>query len=71
MTAKDSFLFVSLPPEDQEKSLVYQNLKAKVVNGSNPYGDISNFPIPQFKVHYFYSRYSSNGRLAHWIRWLY
>jgi len=50
MSSKPSFLFVSLPPEGQEKSLVYQNLKSKVVNGSNPYGEISNFPIPQFKV---------------------
>jgi hypothetical protein len=48
--AKGSFLFVALPPEGHEKSLVYQQLKAKVANAGNPFGDISAFPIPQFKV---------------------
>jgi hypothetical protein len=48
--AKGSFLFVALPPEGNEKSLVYQQLKAKVANAGNPYGDIATFPIPQFKV---------------------
>jgi len=47
---KGSFLFVALPPEGVEKSLVYQNLKSKVANASNPLGEISPFPIPQFKV---------------------
>ena len=49
-TTKGSFLFVSLPPEGQEQSLVYQNLKLKVDNSGSPFGDISKFPIPQFKV---------------------
>jgi hypothetical protein len=50
MSMKGSFLFVALPPEGQEKSLVYQQLKRKVQNAGNPYGEIANFPIPQFKV---------------------
>ena len=49
-TPKGSFLFVAFPPEGQEQSLVYQNLKSKVVNAGNPFGEISSFPIPQFKV---------------------
>jgi hypothetical protein len=47
---KGSFLFVALPPEGQEKPLVYRQLKTKVENAGNPYGDIATFPIPQFKV---------------------
>ena len=47
---RGSFLFVALPPEGQEKSVVYQQLKSKVANGGNSYGDISIFPVPQFKV---------------------
>jgi hypothetical protein len=48
--AKCLFLFVALPPEGHEKALVYQQLKAKVANAGNPFGDIVTFPIPQFKV---------------------
>jgi hypothetical protein len=48
--SKGSFLFVALPPEGLEKSLVYQDLKGKVANAGNPLGEISTFPIPQFKV---------------------
>jgi hypothetical protein len=47
---KGSFVFIALPPEGHEKSLVYQQLKAKVSNAGNPFGDIATFPIPQFKV---------------------
>jgi len=47
---KGSFLFVALPPEGQEKSVVYQQLKSKVANAGNSYGDIATFPVPQFKV---------------------
>jgi hypothetical protein len=50
MTAKETFLLVALPPEGHEKSVVYQNLKSKVGNGNSQYGEISVFPIPQFKV---------------------
>jgi hypothetical protein len=48
--ATGSFIFIALPPEGNEKSLVYRQLKSKVQNGNNPYGEIATFPIPQFKV---------------------
>ena len=64
---KGSFLFIALPPEGQEKSLVYQQLKSKVQNAGTPLGEISNFPIPQFKVDG--QRKDADDRLGHWIHW--
>jgi hypothetical protein len=48
--SKTSVLFVALPPEDQETSVVYRNLRAKVDNNGSRLGEVSIFPIPQFKV---------------------
>ena len=70
-TVKGSFLFVALPPEGQDKSLVYQNLKSKVTNSGSPLGEISTFPIPQFKVSVDKGPSSNHGRLGHWTHWLY
>ena|ERR1700694_1808418 len=64
---KGSFLFIALLPEGQEKSLVYQQLKSKVQNAGTPLGEISNFPIPQFKVDG--QRKDADDRLGHWIHW--
>jgi hypothetical protein len=50
MSTKTSLLLVALPPEGQEKALVYRNLRAKVANNGSPLGEVSNLPIPQFKV---------------------
>jgi hypothetical protein len=49
-TPKGSFLFVALPPEGQERTIVYRELESKVNNAGNPFGEIFKFPIPQFKV---------------------
>jgi hypothetical protein len=51
MSTKTSLLLVAVPPEGQEKSLVYRELCAKVANNAgSPLGEVSNLPIPQFKV---------------------
>ena len=50
MSNKTSLLLIALPPEGQEKSLVYRDLHAKVANNGSPLGEMSNLPIPQFKV---------------------
>jgi len=71
-TPKGSFLFVALPPEGQEPSLVYQNLKSKVANAGNPFGEISGFPIPQFKVRVpILTQFHADDdyRLGPWIPW--
>lgn len=48
--SKTTLLFVALPPEDQETSVVYRNLRAKVDNNGSHLGEVSIFAIPQFKV---------------------
>jgi hypothetical protein len=65
---KGSFVFVALPPEGEETSLVYQKLKSKVQNAGNPFGEISIFPIPQFKV-CDDPGMTLTDRLGLWIHW--
>jgi hypothetical protein len=48
--AKGSILFVSVPPEGEEPTVVYRELQKKVYNNGSQLGEISRFAIPQFKV---------------------
>ena len=68
--AKGSLLFVSVPPEGEEPTLVYRDLQKKVYNNGNQFGDISRFAIPQFKVPYSQvprgDKANQPDRLGHW-----